>query len=133
MADTATLPEKPRSRRYLFRANAKAGKRGNPDAGAFNGTCLVYEGDQFYLTLHPVMAKVRNADGKPVRGPDGKIKLQLIERKMPTWADPIAEYPLETPPKPIRVLAGAPPAVVSPDTAPPTVANPIPPQLLRTT
>jgi hypothetical protein len=108
-----TTTEAPRPRRYKFRANAKAGRRETGGPGAFNGTCLVYEGDEFMLTLAPCWRKVRDENGKLVKDADGKIKRVLVERAMPTWADAIEEYPIEKPAKPIRVIAGAAPTATT--------------------
>lgn len=109
-----------RSRRFSFRGNASCGRRGDSNATpGFNGTCLVYEGDEFFMTLNPVRVKQRDKDGKVVRDAAGKPKMVLVERAMPPWADPIAEYPIEVPPVPLRVLGGAAPEAAKP--APPAM------------
>jgi hypothetical protein len=107
---TATKPEAPKARRYKFRANANCGKRGDSNAHpAFDGVALRYEGDEFFMTLPPAVVKLRDKDGKVVKDDMGRPKRVVVDRTLPTWADPIAEYPLEVPEKPLRVIAGSAP------------------------
>jgi hypothetical protein len=84
--DVAKVATQAVPRMYRFRTNAKAGLN-----GAFNGTCLVLNGDEFTLVLHPYLKKGKNG------APD-----QLVDRKLPTWADVIEEYEIPKPPKVIR-------------------------------
>lgn len=96
--------EAPRARRYHMRANANAGKGPDTGPGAFNGVCMVYEGDTFYLTIPTIHVKQRGADGKFIYNPGGSIKTVEMDGKIPTWCDPIAEYPLDTEQKPLRTF-----------------------------
>jgi hypothetical protein len=80
----AIATEAPKSRYFQFKANEKAKN------GAFNGTCLVYPGDTFFMVI-PVVK---------ITKPDGSV--ELSETRMPTWADPIGEYEVPRPPRLIK-------------------------------
>lgn len=78
----------PRRRYFRWRANERAGREGQTaSAGAFNGTCLVYEGDVFFMEVRPIVRK----------GADG-VERPVMPRP-PTWADPLEEYEPPAAPK----------------------------------
>lgn len=101
----APVTEAARPRRYKMRANAKCGKADANGTGAFTGVCLVYEGDEFFLTIPTISVKVRDADGKYVRDRNGEIKRATMDGKIPSWCDALAEYPLDSTPQPLRVMS----------------------------
>ena len=81
-------PNPNRSRRFKIRVNANAGIH-----GAFNGVCLVFEGDEYVRTVNP--AKVRIVDDK------GRAQWVLRHPQLATFETAIEEYPITPPEKPL--------------------------------
>lgn len=100
MSPTVTKPVEPVARRYKVRVNAKAGDR-EKGPGAFNNVCVVYEGDEFFLTVPPIDVPARDANGVLILNAIGEPKTERREGKLPAWCDVIDEYPLDSTPKPL--------------------------------
>jgi hypothetical protein len=114
MSDAATDSDV-RPRYYRFRANKSAGLEKDGSPGGFTGLCTVWEGDEFFMVVGPVKRLM----------PDGTVK--LLPRRMPTWADPIAEYEMPKAPEPIRQIEPG-QGSIAPLPAPPPKAHRVIPE-----